>query len=112
MVSTSLYNLWSGPHDNSKIYDDLFEDVVEHLGRWGAGYVYGFKGDQGIMFSVSKGKNVDKGDWIIIFHNRRYDDLTIILSEDGSGNLDYAKDYVEHVYAGEEPDVIDELLGL
>ena len=121
MVSTSLYNLWSGPHDDSKIYDDLFEDVVKHLGRWGAGSVYGFKGDQGIMFSVSrKNKNLRKlglteDPWIIISYNRRYDNLTIILSEDGhddEDNLEYAIDYKKYVYAGEEPDVIDELLGI
>ena len=64
-----------GEHDNSKVYDDLYGDVEKHLKKWGAGPVYGWKGDNGICFSVSKGKNVEKDDWITIVYNKQYDDL-------------------------------------
>ena len=114
-------NLYMGTHDKSEVYDDLFNDVRPYLDSWGAGLVYGFKGDQGIMFTVSrKNKNLRKlgltqDPWIIISYNRRYDDLTIILSEDGhddEDNLEYAIDYKKYVYAGGEPSVIDKFLGL
>ena len=101
-----------GEHDKSKVYDDLYADVEKHLSRWGAGPVYGWKGDKGIAFAVSRGKNVEKDDWIVILHNRRYDDLTITLSKFGTDDLDEAKDYQEMVYAGQEPMVIDKLLGI
>ena len=99
-----------GEHDNSKVYDDLYADVEKHLKRWGAGLVYGWKGDKGIAFSVSKGKNVEKDDWITIVYNREYDDLLITLSKFGTDNIEDAKAYEENVYAGQEPEVIDELL--
>jgi hypothetical protein len=101
-----------GEHDKSKTYDDLYKDVEKSLSRWGAGPVYGWRGDKGIAFSVSKGKNVKKDDWIVIYHDRRSDSLLITLSQFGTDDPDQAKDYREYVYAGEEPDVIDELLGI
>lgn len=99
-----------GEHDNSQVYDDLYADVEKHLTKWGAGPVYGWKGDKGIAFSVSKGKNVEKDDWITIIYNRKYDDLLITLSKLGTDNINDAKDYVDQVYAGQEPQVIDNLL--
>lgn len=99
-----------GEHDKSKVYDDLYSDVEKDLKRWGAGPVYGYKGDQGICFSVSKGKNVKKDDWIVIEYNERHDDLTIYLCQ--YGDAENAKEVREMVYAGQEPMVIDELLGL
>lgn len=101
-----------GEHDNSKVYDDLYADVEKHLNKWGAGPVYGWKGDNGICFPVSKGKNVEKDDWITIVYNKQYDDLTITLSKFGTDDPKNAKAYQEMVYAGQEPEVIDQLLGL
>lgn len=101
-----------GEHDNSKVYDDLYSDVEKHLKRWGAGPVYGWKGSNGIAFSVSKGKNVKPNDWITIVYNRQWDDLTITLHPFGTDDLGEARDYREQVYAGQEPKVIDELLGI
>ena len=101
-----------GEHDSSKVYDDLYEDVEQHLTRWGAGPVYGWKGDKGIAFAVTKGKNVEKDDWITIIYNRQYDDLTITLSKFGTDELDDAKDYREMVYTGQEPEIIDQMLGI
>lgn len=105
-----------GEHDHSKVYDELYADVEKHLDRWGAGPVYGWKGDQGICFSVSKGKNVKKDDWITIFYNgcrNSYaDDLLITLSTYGTDEPENARDYVDMVYAGQEPQIIDELLGI
>lgn len=99
-----------GEHDNSKVYDDLYGDVEKHLKKWGAGPVYGWKGDNGICFSVSKGKNVEKDDWITIVYNKQYDDLLITLSKFGTDDIDDAKSYEDNVYAGQEPEVIDDLL--
>ena len=99
-----------GEHDNSKVYDDLYGDVEKHLKKWGAGPVYGWKGDNGICFSVSKGKNVEKDDWITIVYNKQYDDLLITLSKFGTDDIDDAKAYEDNVYAGQEPEVIDDLL--
>lgn len=101
-----------GEHDRSKIYDDLYADVEKHLDKWGAGPVYGWKGDNGIAFSVSKGKNVKQNDWITIVYNKSFDDLTITLSQFGTDDVDEAKDYMDMVYAGQEPQVIDKLLGI
>lgn len=101
-----------GEHDQSKVYDDLYSDVEPYLKKWGAGPVYGWKGDKGIAFSVSKGKNVKPNDWIAIIYNRQYDDLTITLSQYGTDDIDDAKSYEENVYAGEEPQIIDKLLGI
>jgi len=99
-----------GEHDNSKVYDDLYADVENHLKKWGAGLVYGWKGDNGICFSVSKGKNVEKDDWITIIYNKQYDDLTITLSKFGTDDPDIAKKYEDNVYAGQEPEIIDDML--
>lgn len=101
-----------GEHDNSKVYDDLYDDVEKSLDRWGAGPVYGWKGDKGICFSVSKGKNVKKDDWITIIWNKQHDDLTITLHPFGTDDLEEARAYEEMVYAGQEPMVIDKLLGI
>lgn len=101
-----------GEHDKSKVYDDLYADVEKHLKDWGAGPVYGYRGDKGIAFSVSKGKNVQKNDWIVIVYNKRNDDLTIMLSEYGEGDPDTAKAIEDNVYAGQEPMVINQILGL
>lgn len=101
-----------GEHDKSKVYDDLYADVEKHLSRWGAGPVYGWKGDKGIAFAVSKGKNVQKDDWVVIIYNRQYDDLTIMLSPYGEGDPKTAKQIQDMVYAGQEPMVIDKLLGI
>lgn len=101
-----------GEHDNSKVYDDLYSDVEKHLKRWGAGPVYGWKGSNGIAFSVSKGKNVKPNDWITIVYNRQWDDLTITLYPFGTDDTEEARDYRDQVYAGQEPQVIDELLGI
>ena len=105
-------NEMKGEHDNSKVYDDLYADVEKHLSRWGAGPVYGWKGDNGICFSVSKGKNVKKDDWITIIYNRQYDDLTITLAPFGTDDTNEAHAYQEMVYAGQEPQIIDEILGI
>lgn len=101
-----------GEHDKSKTYDDLYSDVESHLKRWGAGPVYGWKGDKGISFSVSKGRNVKPNDWIIIKYNREYDDLTIMLSKYGEDDEKSIREYRDQVYAGQEPEVIDEILGI
>ena len=105
-----------GEHDHSQIYDDLYADVEKHLSRWGAGPVYGWKGDQGICFSVSNGKNVKKDDWITIFYNgcrnSFSDDLLITLSTYGTDDPESARDFRDMVYAGQEPKIIDELLGI
>ena len=98
-----------GEHDKSKVYDDLYSDVEKDLKRWGAGPVYGYKGDKGIAFSVSRGKNVKKDDWIVIEYNRMSDDLTVYLCKYGDAEL--SRDSHEYVYAGQEPMIIDELLG-
>lgn len=109
-------NETKGEHDPSKTYDDLYADVEKHLSRWGAGPVYGWKGDCGIAFSVSKGKNVKKDDWITIYYNgcknSYQDDLLITLSTYGTDDPESARDYVDNVYAGQEPEIIDELLGI
>lgn len=101
-----------GEHDKSKVYDDLYADVEPYLTKWGAGPVYGWKGDQGICFSVSKGKNVEKNDWIVIIYNKQYDDLTIMVSPYGNGEADNAKQIEHNVYAGQEPEIINTLLGI
>lgn len=101
-----------GDHDNSKTYDDLYSDVEKYLNTWGAGPVFGWKGDNGIAFSVSKGKNVKPNDWIVIVHNRQHDDLTIMLSKYGEGDPETASNVKDMVYAGQEPDVINDMLGI
>ena len=101
-----------GEHDKSKVYDDLYNDIEPYLKRWGAGPVYGYKGDQGISFSVSKGKNVKKDSWIVIIHNKQYDDLTIMLSKYGTGDEETADAIKNNIYAGEEAEVIDQILGI
>ena len=101
-----------GEHDKSKVYDDLYADVEPYLTKWGAGPVYGWKGDKGICFSVSKGKNVEKNDWIVIAYNKQYDDLTIMLSPYGEGDPDTSKQIQDMVYAGQESIVINQMLGL
>lgn len=103
---------YKGEHDNSQVYDDLYADVEKHLDRWGATPVYGWKGDKGIAFGVTKGKNVKKDDWIVILYNRAHDDLTITLSPWGTDDINEARDFRDMVYAGQEPMVIDELLGI
>lgn len=101
-----------GEHDKSKVYDDLYADVEPYLTKWGAGPVYGWKGDQGICFSVSKGKNIEKNDWIVIAYNKQYDDLTIMLSPYGEGDPDTSKQIQDKVYAGQESTIINQMLGL
>jgi len=101
-----------GEHDKSKVYDDLYADVEPYLNIWGAGPVYGWKGDKGICFQVTKGKGIDKNDWIIIAYNKQYDDLTIMLSPYGEGDPKTAKQIQNMVYAGQESIVINQMLGL
>ena len=101
-----------GEHDKSKVYDDLYSDIENYLDKWGAGPVYGWRSDQGIAFSVSNGKNVEKDDWIVIVYNKKYDDLTIMLSKYGTGDEEDAKAIERNVYAGQEPMIIDKLLGI
>jgi len=101
-----------GEHDASQVYNDLYKNVEDHLEKWGAGPVYGWKGDNGIAFAVSKGKNVQKDDWIAIIYNRKHDDLTITLSTFGTDDISNAKDYAQQVYAGEECEIIDKMLGI
>ena len=103
---------YQGEHDHSQVYDDLYADVEPCLAKWGAGLVYGWKGDNGIAFAVSKGKNVQKDDWIVIIYNRQHDDLTITLSTFGTDDISNAKDYAQQVYAGEECEIIDKMLGI
>lgn len=106
------YKPMQGEHDKSVVYDDIWNDIKDHLERWGAGPVYGWKRNQGVAFSVTKGKNVKKDDWIVIQYNIEYDDFTIFLSKHGSDEQRDIKDSVAMVYLGQEPMVIDELLGI
>ena len=108
-LKTYLFEV-QGNHDKSKVYDDLYGDIVAHLNKWDAGPVYGWKGDQGIAFSVGCGKNIQKDDWIVIKYNKKYDDLTIMVSKYGTGDEETAKAIEYNVYAGQEPQVIDDLL--
>lgn len=101
-----------GEHDKSQVYDDLYADVEPYLSKWGAGPVYGWRGDKGIAFQVTKGSNIGENDWIVIKYNRQYDDLTIMLSEYGSGDEDSAKEIEYNVYSGQEKMVIDDILGI
>lgn len=110
-LKTYLFEV-QGEHDKSKVYDDLYADIEPYLKDWGAGPVYGWKGDQGIAFQVSKGKNIGKNDWIVIKYNKQYDDLTILLSEYGSGDEDSAKEIEDNVYAGQEANIINQMLGI
>lgn len=105
-----------GEHDVSELYDMLYANVEKHLSRWGAGPVYGWKGEKGICFPVSKGKNVKKDDWITIFYNGSRqsfaDDFLITLSPYGTDDPEEARAYKDMVYNGQEADAIDELLGI
>ena len=101
-----------GEHDKSKVYDDLYADVEPYLKNWGAGPVYGWCGDKGIAFSVSKGKNVKKDDWIVIKYNKRNDSLTIMLSKYGEGDEDSASAIEYDIYAGQESEIIDQIIGI
>ncbi len=110
-LKTYLFEV-QGEHDKSKVYDDLYADVEPHLKEWGAGPVYGWCGDKGIAFSVSKGKNIKQNDWIVIKYNKQHDDLTIMISQFGNGDEDNAKAIEYNVYAGQEPQIISQLLGI
>jgi len=101
-----------GEHDKSLIYDDIWNDIKDHLVKWGAGPVYGWKGKQGVAFSVSEGKNVKPDDWIVIQYNKGYDDFTIFLSKYGAEEDEYIRARQDMIYAGQEPEVIDRMLGI
>lgn len=102
-----------GNHDKSIVYDDIWNDIKDHLERWGAGPVYGWNGKNGVAFSVSEGENVEKDDWIVIQYNRGYDDFSIFLAKYGNiDDEDNIKNQVDMIYSGQEPEVIDELLGI
>ena len=45
-----------------------------------------------------------------IMSDKQYDDLLITLSKFGTDDIDNAKSYEDNVYAGQEPEVIDDLL--
>ena len=109
------YKPTQGVHDKSQVYDDIWDDIKDHLERWGAGAVYGWKGDKGVSFSVTNGKNIkDDYDWIVIYYdNSPWDDSFLItLSKYGTDDPHEAISYKEGVYAGDEPRVIDNLLGI
>ena len=100
-------------HDKSKIYDDIWDDIKDSLERWGAGPVYGWEGKNGVAFHITKGKNIEENDWIVIRYNKGYDDFTIFLAK--YGNIDdeeNIKRKEDMVYSGQESDVIDEILGI
>lgn len=106
------YTPTQGEHDKSLIYDDIWNDIKDHLERWGAGPVYGWKRNQGVAFSVTKGKNVQKDDWIVIKYNKGYDDFSIFLVKYGDiDDEDNIKRQINMVYAGQEPYFIDNMLG-
>ena len=108
------YTPTQGEHDSSRIYDDIWNDIKDDLERWGAGPVHGWNGSEGVAFSISKGKRlVDKDDWIVIRYNKEYDDFTIFLVK--YGDIDDTKNIkakADMVYAGQESEIIDEILGI
>lgn len=107
------YTPMQGKHDKSKIYDDIWDDIKDSLERWGAGPVYGWDGKNGVAFNITKGKNIEENDWIVIRYNKGYDDFTIFLAK--YGNIDddeNIKRQEDMVYSGQESDVIDEILGI
>jgi len=107
------YTPTQGEHDKSLIYDDIWNDIKDSLERWGAGPVYGWNGKNGVSFNVTKGKNVEKNDWIVIKYNKAYDDFSIFLAKYGDiDNESNIKRQIHMVYAGQEPNIIDEILGI
>ena len=102
-------------HDKSQVYDDIWNDIKDHLERWGAGPVYAWKVDQGVSFSVTNGKNIkDDTAWIVIYYDHSLwdDGFLITLSKYGTDDPHEAISYKDVVYAGDEPRVIDDLLGI
>ena len=85
--------------DNTEHYDTLEKRLNEYLTYWEA-YEKGseniFEGADGLSYDLSSDK--------------QYDDLLITLSKFGTDDIDNAKSYEDNVYAGQEPEVIDDLL--
>ena len=91
----------------------IIEYIKDSLYKWNAGPVYGFRGDKGVSFQV----NVDgkfKGKWVVIYYTRSAwdDSFLITISDHGTDAKDDAIDYEDSVYAGQEPHIIDILLGI
>ena len=102
-----------GTHDPSVIYDDVYSYIEKDLDKWGAGPVYGWKGDKGVCFSVKKPDGSTA--WIVItmmgFNGYYNDDSFLVtISKYGTDERDEADDFYHYVYAGDLNMVIDSLI--
>ena len=99
-----------GPHDPSQIYDDVYPVLEEHLVSWGAGPVYGWRGDKGVAFPVKGGK------WITIVpmgFNGYYNDdsFLVTISQYGTEDPDEADKAFGYVDIYQLPEAISKLVG-
>lgn len=85
-----------GTHDKSQLYDDVYKEIEPSLGKWGAGPVYGWKGNQGVCFSVKGNK------WITItmmgfngFYND--DSFFVTISQYGTDDPEDADKFLAYV---------------
>lgn len=90
-----------GPHDESQIYDDVYAEIEPHLEEWGAGPVYGWKGNKGVCFSVKKADGASA--WIVItmmgFNGYYNDDSFLVtISQYGADDPEEADAAIGYVY--------------
>ena len=99
-----------GPHDESQIYDDIYAEIEPHLNEWGASPVYGYRGNQGICFSVRDGR------WIVVkpmgFNGYYNDDsLLVTIGERPTEDPDEADNAYGYVYLYDLNAAITKIIG-
>lgn len=98
-----------GPHDESVIYDDIYPEIEPCLDKWGASPVYGFRGNQGVCFSVRDGR------WVVIkpmgFNGYYNDDsLMVLIGQWATDDPDEADKAYGYVYLYNLCDAITKLI--
>lgn len=99
-----------GPHDPSQLYDDVYGEIEPYLDKWGAGPVYGWRGDKGVAFPVRGGK------WIVItmmgFNGYYNDDsFFVTISQYGADSAEDADKFLAYVNLYDLNDAITKLVG-